>query len=252
MFVHEAQHRCVMITKPSAQRFATHRRGPRARTRSASSIALSLPSRPRHGVGAQPVCELLESGRERAEHPKFRGSTSTRRGRRSHARDNFVLPDVQAGTSLAHDLHVHTSVVSTSSRETGPEGPSDHRSCKSCTKQHVVVPKGPLASIYGTGRDGHVSTNADRAQPNPPQDSHHVVVPRQRHGIYGENLTSADTDRPPRRVRTPPTHSPSFLRGHECHAGHGQAVASGAEPAHVGLVVCAWCGHRPTQSQRRC
>ena len=45
-----------------------------------------------------------------------------------------------------------------------------------------------------TARDTAAMWTSSRTSigPNPPQDSHHVVVPRQRHGIYGENLMSAD------------------------------------------------------------
>ena len=49
-------------------------------------------------------------------------------------------------------------------------------------------------TVGSTARDTAAMWTSSRTSigPNPPQDSHRVVVPRQRHGIYGENLMSSD------------------------------------------------------------
>ena len=71
------------------------------------------------------------------------------------------------------------------------------------SREHIPVEVGDLLAFstdsqqpdrWFAARDTAAMWTSSRTSigPNPPQDSHHVVVPRQRHGIYGENLMSAD------------------------------------------------------------
>lgn len=114
-----------------------------------------------HAFTGEPVGHRFELRRERRERPQLRTS-SRARTRRTDARDDLVLADIDRGAPL--NEYIHPTPPSIAPIGNGSGRAVRSRTCKACSKQQITVPGRPPASISHSGTLAPRSAELNRAR----------------------------------------------------------------------------------------